>query len=140
MENATHALLIAGGILLGIITLSMLVYMFSNISRMGNAQSTKEEVERLAAWNNEWEAYNKKLLYGTEVLTVINKAEENNKEYDENEKYKVTVHVQDSKGNELDANKIKEFVNESKTSIYTCQNITYNAEGRVSSMTFKFKE
>ena len=37
MDNAAQALLIAGGILLGILTITMLVYMFSNISNMGNA-------------------------------------------------------------------------------------------------------
>lgn len=140
MDNATHALLIAGGILLGILTVTMLVYMFNNISRMGNAQSVKEEAERLAAWNNEWEAYNKKLLYGTDVLTVINKAEENNKTYDENERYKVTIYVQNIQGNVLNASEVKEFVRETKTSIYVCQDITYNTDGRVNSMTFKFKE
>ena len=94
MDNAAQALLIAGGILLGILTITMLVYMFSNISNMGNAQNLKQEAERLAAWNNEWEAYNKRLLYGTEVLTVINKAEQNNKEYNENDRYKVKIFIQ----------------------------------------------
>ena len=38
MDNATEALLIAGGILLGILTITALVYMFNNLSIMGNAK------------------------------------------------------------------------------------------------------
>ena len=140
MDNAAQALLIAGGILLGILTITMLVYMFSNISNMGNAQNLKQEAERLAAWNNEWEAYNKRLLYGTEVLTVINKAEQNNKEYNENDRYKVKIFIQQGNGAELSDAEYKDFVNNTKTSIYTCESLTYNEEGRVSTMTFRFKE
>ena len=135
MDNAAQALLIAGGILLGILTITMLVYMFSNISNMGNAQNLKQEAERLAAWNNEWEAYNKRLLYGTEVLTVINKAEHN-----ENDRYKVKIFIQQGNGAELSDAEYKDFVNNTKTSIYTCESVTYNEEGRVSTMTFRFKE
>lgn len=140
MDNAAQALLIAGGILLGILTITLLVYMFSNISKIGNAQDLKDETERLATWNNEWEAYNKKLLYGTEVLTVINKAEQSNMEYNDSENYKVTIIVQDLRGNELSVDEYKTLVNSTKTSVYTCLGTTYNSEGRINSMTFKFKE
>ena len=80
MENASEALLIAGGILLGILTITLLVYMFGNLSNMESADMARVEQERLNAWNAEWEAYNKRLLYGTEVLTVIKKAEQKNHE------------------------------------------------------------
>ncbi len=49
MDNAAQALLIAGGILLGILTITMLVYMFSNISNMGNAQNLKQEAEKISS-------------------------------------------------------------------------------------------
>ena len=90
MENAAQALLIAGGILLAILTLSLIVYMSNNVSTIGSAQAEKQEVERLAAWNAEWEAYNKQVLYGAEVLTVRNKADQNNLEYT-NVEYHVTI-------------------------------------------------
>lgn len=93
MDNATEALLIAGGILLGILTITALVYMFNNLSIMGNAQEKREETKRLAEWNSEWEAYNKMQLRGAEVLTVVNKAKQNNSMYEENSKYNVNVEI-----------------------------------------------
>ncbi len=89
MENASQAILIAGGILLAILTISMLTLMFNNISIMQNAKADKKEAEELAAWNSGWEAYNKKYLYGAEVLTLINRAEQ---EFNENG-YEVKIRV-----------------------------------------------
>ena len=74
MENASKALLIAGGIFLGIITLSILVVLMNNISNIGASQEEKRKAEELAAWNAEWEAYNKGFLRGAEVLTIVNKS------------------------------------------------------------------
>lgn len=136
MENATQALLIVGGILLAILTLTLLVYMFNNLATMENAQAEKKEAERLSEWNAGWEAYNKKVLYGAEVLTVINKAEQNNKEYDYSENYKVNIHVY-LDGTEQDKN----FVAMRKSSIFECTSLVYNDKtGRVKEMSFKFVE
>lgn len=74
MENAAKALVIAGGILLAIMILSLLVYMLGTTSRMAQAQDEKKVAEQLVAFNNEYEAYNKSRLYGIEVITVVNKA------------------------------------------------------------------
>ena len=62
MENATQALLIAGGILLALITVLTLVYLGNNLAIIGQSEQDKIEQERLDNWNAEWEAYNKKLL------------------------------------------------------------------------------
>lgn len=78
MENASKALVIAGGILLAIITLSLIVYMATATQRMGEAQDAKTLAEQIAAFNMEYEAYNKSRMYGTEVITVVNKAIEYN--------------------------------------------------------------
>ena len=74
MENASKALLIAGGILLAIITLSLVVYMITAASSMADAQDSKTLAEQITAFNKEYEAYNKRVMYGTDVITAINKA------------------------------------------------------------------
>lgn len=74
MENAAKALVIAGGILLAIMTLSLLVYMLGTTNRMAQAQDEKKVAEQLVAFNNEYEAYHKSRLYGVDVITVVNKA------------------------------------------------------------------
>ena len=138
MENSSQALLIAGGILLGILTLSLLVYMFTNLSTIGNAERKNEEVERLASWNSEWESYNKRLLYGTDVLTIINKAEQNNYDNDNNSKYTVSVVVYFDDGVTVMQ---KSTVLLRKTSIFECVKMEYNSDtGRVNYVEFRLKE
>lgn len=139
MDNATEALLIAGGILLGILTITALVYMFNNLSIMGNAQEKREETKRLAEWNSEWEAYNKMQLRGAEVLTVVNKAKQNNSMYEENSKYNVNVEIngKDNYGNEINISNIAKY----KRSIFECTKMSYNSEtGRINTIIFSLLE
>lgn len=95
MENASKALLMAGGILLAIITITIFSYMFSQISEMKNVTDTDTSKEELIAYNQAFEAYNKKLMYGADIVSVINKAMDNNKKYDveEPEFYDNMYHV-----------------------------------------------
>ena len=65
MENATEALLIAGGTFIAIIIISLLAYSFNNASYIPQEQVTEQDIGKLAEWNAEWEAYDKKMLYGT---------------------------------------------------------------------------
>ena len=147
MDNAPQALLIAGGILLAIITITALVVMFGNAAKIQKAQYSKEDLERLAKWNAEWEAYNKRFLYGAEVLTVVKKAEQNNNEYSDT-RYHVTILVKDELGNDITGiNELKEYLQGTvaiphrKTNVFECTDLKYNDEtGRVNRMEFKFKE
>lgn len=76
MENASKALLMAGGLFLALLILSTMMYMSSSISGIAKAQDDKKAAEQLAAFNAQYEAYNKKLMYGTDIVTVVNKAKE----------------------------------------------------------------
>lgn len=78
MENAAKALIIAGGILIAIMTLSVLVYASTSRTRIAQAQVEKKAAEELAKFNREYESYNKDRLYGVDVITVMNKAIEHN--------------------------------------------------------------
>lgn len=78
MENASKALLIAGGILVGIITISLLFYMSTKLGETVESVSNNSEQEELLEFNKGFEVYNKKLMYGTDVLSVLNKAIDNN--------------------------------------------------------------
>lgn len=139
MENASHALLIAGGILLGILTLSLFVAMFSNLSIMQNAKEEKIDAKRLAEWNATWEVYDKEYLYGSDVLTVINKALETNDYY-------VDV-ILIGEGSVVENGKLinnaarENLKGAMKTRIYTCDDIGRDDEsGRVNKITFRFVE
>lgn len=74
MENSSHALLIAGGILIAVMTLSIFAMLFHNLAKIGEAQALKAEAQELKEWNQQWEAYNKEYLYPLEIITLVNKA------------------------------------------------------------------
>lgn len=131
MENATKAILISGGILLALLTLSLMIMMFNNMQKMEEAKDQKAVLQEMNEWNAQWEAYNKKVMYGSDVLTVVNKAAEVNSGLEKNSPYVVTINVTG-----IDMN--TELV-ENKLSIFRCEKIHYNQDtGYVDSMTFKF--
>ena len=78
MENASKALLIAGGILLAMLVMALLVLLNNNVQTLKTAQLEKAYQEELTAFNMQFEAYNKKIMYGTDVISVVNKAIANN--------------------------------------------------------------
>ncbi len=78
MENASKALLIAGGILLAMLTIATLVLLKNNLQELKTAESEKKYQDQLTAFNMEYEAYHKNIMYGTDVISVINKAIDNN--------------------------------------------------------------
>lgn len=81
MENASKALVIAGSILVGIVTISIFYFMFGRVSEMVGDIEPNTQADALTAFNKGFEAYNKKTMYGTDIISVINKAIDNNKQY-----------------------------------------------------------
>ena len=78
MDNAVKALEIAGGILIVILVISLFIYMFAQVGYNQAMQNSNIETQKLLQFNKKYEAYNKNLLYGTDVLSVINMARSNN--------------------------------------------------------------
>lgn len=74
MENATKALLMAGGILIAIIIITLLVRTYGNIGAFQKQQLTAEEAEQIEEYNKEYTKYDGQYVYGTEVITIINRA------------------------------------------------------------------
>lgn len=74
MENASKALLMAGGVLIAIIIISLLVKTYGNIGTFQKQQISVEEAERIEEYNKEYTKYLNQYVYGTEVITVINKS------------------------------------------------------------------
>lgn len=133
MENAAKALIIAGGILFAIMILSLVVYMSTTTTRMVEAQEEKKEIEELTAFNKEYEAYNKRLMYGTEVITVYNKAEEYNKKGETS----INIEIYDKNGKKI----FISYENEFKNKIFECITSEYDSNtGRITKMQFKEKD
>lgn len=79
MENASKALIIAGGVLLAMMILSLLVYVGMSMTDMAQSQDRVTLAQQIADFNKSYLAYDKKRMYGTEVITVVNKAINHNK-------------------------------------------------------------
>lgn len=81
MENASKALLMAGGILIAVLIIGLLVYSFGSMGGYFDTENAKEEAEQLKIFNDQYEVYNRKLLRGVDVISVINKVLDNNQRY-----------------------------------------------------------
>lgn len=74
MENATKALLMAGGVLIAIIIITLLVKTYGNIGAFQRQQLSVEEAEQIEEFNKDYKKYDGQYVYGTEVITVINRS------------------------------------------------------------------
>lgn len=81
MDNVAKALQIAGGVLLAVIIMSLVSYFFSSIGLWPMEQDQVEDAEQLAKFNLEYEIYDKKGMYGVDVISCLNKAISNNEKY-----------------------------------------------------------
>lgn len=73
MENASKALLMAGGVLISIIIISLLLKSFTGIKTFQMSQLSEEEQEKLITFNEQYTKYINQYVYGTEVRSLINK-------------------------------------------------------------------
>lgn len=91
MENASKALLIAGSILVGMIVISIFYFSFGQAGHLVGEVDENSLQEEVKAFNDGFEAYNKKLMYGIDVVSVLNKAIDNNRKYEDYPVYTVNV-------------------------------------------------
>ena len=95
MENASKALIIAGGILLALLILSTLIYVGTTMSNMADQQNQSKQLEQTAEFNRTYEAYNRSRLYGTDVISVVNRAIDYNKQLDaDEEEYFINIVIE----------------------------------------------
>jgi len=98
MENASKAIIIAGGILISMIVISLFFFMFSNMSTLVDTTSKDTTEVQIVDFNKGFEAYNKKIMYGADIISVVNKAIDNNAKYkatkdNENNEYYIDVAI-----------------------------------------------
>lgn len=109
MENAAKALIMAGGVLIGILILSLAAYLFASFG--GTSQVIQERIDQssLDQFNNKFISYQGKQCTIYDILTIVNYANEFN---DKNEytvadtKYYIKVEGVDGISNNLTMNYI----------------------------------
>lgn len=120
MENASRALMIAAGILIAIVIISVLVSTFSKMTGLQLSRLSEEERQQIIEFNEQYTKYVNQYVYGTEVGSLINKQNSDNL---------VIVNVIGGTP-PTDVGQDVQY--------YKCEGVTYNENtGRVNSITFR---
>lgn len=98
MENITKALLIAGGILLAIMILSLLAVFGGQMSGYFSQQHKSKIEQQNAEFNAKFENYNGQTIRGNELISVMNKVVNYNTSIAEMEGYDKIIMSVDFKG------------------------------------------
>ncbi len=162
MENVARALTMAAGVLIGIMIISIAVYLFTSLGNTSSEIYSKVEQTKIDKFNSQFlKYYRLDTCTAHDIVSIANLAKNSNKYYELEEgseyNYYVNVIVKDyidSKGSKnkeekhfekLDDVKYTEFIennstNEEKSEIkyFTCTKILQsNITGRVYQITFK---
>ena len=92
MENASKALLMAGGILLALIVVSGLILMWSQISAFYADNSGQGKEEQIIKFNQEFATYDRQNVRGSDLISLVNKVVSYNKKKDN---YNDNVQIED---------------------------------------------
>lgn len=80
MENASKALIMAGGILIALLIIGALLLMFNQIGDYEKGQQTNEKTSQLVQFNTDFERYtDDNGINGTDIISLINKVIDYNK-------------------------------------------------------------
>lgn len=99
MENASKALIMAGGVLIALMIVSLLVVFRGNINSLMASKETAAATEQIAKFNSQFDVYNRNNVAGSELLTLINKINDYNFRYENDDGYqKINISVKFTNG------------------------------------------
>ncbi len=127
MENASKALLMAGGILIAMLIIVALIFAFNSI---GNFYSNVDRVdldEEIVKFNLQFEAYNRDDVKGIELRTLMNKINDYNNKYNQ-DGYSISTNI-DAIFKEHGVT-LSNMDSEFKGKIFKCTHIHYNSSTR----------
>ncbi len=131
MENASKALLMAGGVLIAMMIMAMGIYLFTQYSQMGSQYNTKMSAQETASFNSNFTVFEKREnITAQEIASLVNFV----KDYKGKTDLKVRVFVNGTDFVEKNED-LTEFVkdnstegsdNSVKVKYYKFRSITYN--------------
>lgn len=94
MENATKALIIAGGMLIAMLIVGLLVWGFGQIRSLQQEQADQKTIQEIIDFNERFEAYNRTTVRGYQMISLANLVYDTNSRYTETDGYNpVTITV-----------------------------------------------
>ena len=147
MENASKALIMAAGILIGVLILSLATYLivdFGSTSAQIHKQNEEKQITEFNSQFTAYEGYKDKdgnwqiTIY--DIITLAGYAKENNEYYKdvEEEQIKVIVNNIQIQDNKDENSLIKKYLDSNGTlKKFKCDSITYNSRGKVNLISFR---
>lgn len=74
MENASYALKMAAGVLLAVLILSIMTFILNNYTQTQKTILESKKSEKVVEFNEQFQAYEKAQMYGTDVISCLNLA------------------------------------------------------------------
>ena len=151
MENATKALIIAGGMLIAMLIVGLLTWGYTQIRALQQANVTEEERQQVVDFNERFEAYNKKVVRGYQMISLSNLVYDTNARYTEEVGYTpVTIIVDGLSSETAEKEDLESYIqdkydtmtsnekNAFKQLYFECTDVKYDAKNsRVVSMNFR---
>lgn len=152
MESASKALLMTGAVLIGLLILSLAVYLFATFGADARKNYAQMEQTKLSKYNVQYTVYDGRediTIY--EIISIANLAKQNNEYYkdyqDFTDEYKVTVYlngviIQDKSAEEkqklLEENSNIDTLTGKLSNMFTCSKIEYHeVSGKVREIRFR---
>lgn len=133
MENASKALIMAGGILIALMILGALMLMFSNLSAYQNQNDASTKDSQIAEFNNQFSPYDKSNLTLMELASLYNKIQSHNNKYPDLE---IETNISSIYPNIT--TKFSEIEEEEKNNRrFKCKSVGYDSNGRINNMQFE---
>lgn len=151
MENATKALIIAGGMLIAMLIVGLLTWGYNQLKSLQQTNVAEEERKQIVEFNERFEAYNKKVVRGYQMISLSNLVYDTNSRYTQEDGYTpVTIIVDGLSSQEATNENLEEYIqnnynnmssnekNALKQLYFECTGVEYdNRNSRVVKMTFK---
>lgn len=153
MENASKALIMAGGILIGLLIISLAVYLFVDFGKTAadiNDQNADQQIVEFNSRFTQYESYKddagnwKTTIY--DIISLAGYAKENNEYYKESSDEQISVNIVGNHPNNniQQLSDYNSFMSQymydgSGTTLkkFRCVSILYNTRGKVKSINFK---
>lgn len=145
MENASKALIMAAGVLIGILILSLAAYLYMDFGTSASQVNSQVKEQQMAQFNNKFTSYEgQEGLTIYDVITVASYAHENNLYYENDNDYQIEVWIGTRRiDNIINDEKIgmiqddrDNMIDDKKLYTYSCEITGYRQNGRVHKIKF----
>ena len=151
MENATKALIIAGGMLIAMLIVGLLTWGYTQLRSLQQRNVEEEERQQIVDFNERFEAYNKKVVRGYQMISLANLVYDTNTRFAEDDGYEnVTIIVNGLSSEDAEEEDLVNYIqtyydsmssnekNALKQLYFECTGVEYdNRNSRVVKMTFR---